>query len=117
MFCVTSADVESGVSFKVKDELFRELTQREGIIPAPYTARDMWVFVLDFNWLTDEEWERLILDSYELLKEKLPKKFQHLNPCIDFFTATTLSRLREGKKGLKVLKNNAKLTHKGCANS
>ncbi len=74
MFCVTSADVESGVSFKVKDELFRELTQREGIIPAPYTARDMWVFVLDFNWLTDEEWERLILDSYELLKEKLPKK-------------------------------------------
>ena len=35
MFCVTSVDVESGASFKVKDELFREMTQREGIIPAP----------------------------------------------------------------------------------
>ncbi len=76
VFCVTSADVESGVSFKVKEELFRELTQREGIIPAPYMARHMWVFVLDFNWLTDEEWERLILDSYELVKEKLSKKVQ-----------------------------------------
>ncbi len=77
MFCVTSADVESGASFKVKDELFRELTQREGIIPAPYMARHKWVYVLDFNWLSDEEWEKFVLDSYELVKEKLPKKVQN----------------------------------------
>ena len=76
MFCVTSVDVESGASVKVKDELFREMTQREGIIPAPYLARYKWVYVLDFNWLTDNEWESFIRDSYELIKEKLPKKIQ-----------------------------------------
>lgn len=76
MFCVTSVDVESGASFKVKEELYRELTQREGIIPAPYLARHKWVYVLDFNWLTDAEWESFIRDSYELVKEKLPKKIQ-----------------------------------------
>ncbi len=74
MFCVTSADVESGVSFKVRDEEFREMTHREGIIPAPYMARHKWVHVLEFYWLTDEEWKHYIQQSYELVKEKLPQK-------------------------------------------
>jgi predicted DNA-binding protein (MmcQ/YjbR family) len=75
MFCVTADDVEGGVSFKVRDEEFREMThEREGIIPAPYLARHKWVYVLDFPWLTDGEWEHYIRQSYELVKDKLPKK-------------------------------------------
>lgn len=76
MFCVTAADVESGVSFKVREEEFREMTQREGIIPAPYMARYKWVYVLEFEWLSDAAWEHFIRQSYELVKETLPQKIQ-----------------------------------------
>jgi predicted DNA-binding protein (MmcQ/YjbR family) len=31
------------VSFKVDDERFLELTDREGFVPAPYLARAKWV--------------------------------------------------------------------------
>jgi predicted DNA-binding protein (MmcQ/YjbR family) len=76
MFCVTPTDVESGVSFKVKEEEFRVMTQREGIIPAPYMARHKWVYVLEFIWLSDAEWEHYIRQSYELVREKLPNKLK-----------------------------------------
>lgn len=76
MFCVTAADDESGASFKVLDEEFDELTSREGIIPAPYMARNKWVFVLEFSWLNDSEWAHYVRQSYELAKAKLPKKRQ-----------------------------------------
>jgi predicted DNA-binding protein (MmcQ/YjbR family) len=74
MFCVTAADVESGVSFKVNEAEYREMVQREGIIPAPYLARHKWVYVLEFLWLTDAEWEHYIRQSYDLVRSKLPKK-------------------------------------------
>ena len=77
MFCVTSADVESGVSFKVLEEEFREMTRREGIIPAPYLARYHWVYVLEFEWLSDAEWDHFIRQSYTLVKENLPQKVQN----------------------------------------
>ena len=32
-----------GISFKVDDDRFLELTDRDGIIPAPYLARVKWV--------------------------------------------------------------------------
>ena len=77
MFCVTAADEEGGVSFKVREEEFRDMTHdREGIIPAPYMARHKWVYVLDFPWLTDKEWAHYVRQSYELVKEKLPIKVQ-----------------------------------------
>lgn len=76
MFCVTSADVDSGASFKVLEEEFREFSHREGIIPAPYLARYHWVYVHAFNWLSDKEWAHYIRQSYELVKDKLPKKVQ-----------------------------------------
>lgn len=76
MFCVTSAEDESGASFKVQEEEFELLTQREGIIPAPYMARNNWVFVLDFSWLSDAEWEHFVHQSYTLIKDKLPKKLR-----------------------------------------
>lgn len=76
MFCVTSADADQGASFKVRDEEYRDMVVREGIIPAPYLARGKWVYVIDFVWLSDKEWEHYVRQSYELVKEKLPKKLR-----------------------------------------
>ena len=74
MFCVTSA--EGGASFKVTAEQFAELTEREGIVPAPYMARNMWVYVAHFSSLKPKEWQLYIRQSYELIRSKLPKKQQ-----------------------------------------
>lgn len=76
MFCATSADADQGASFKVRDEEYRVMVAREGIIPAPYLARAKWVYVIDFLWLSDKEWEHCVRQSYELVKEKLPKKIR-----------------------------------------
>ncbi len=76
MFCTASADTDQGASFKVPDEEYRDMIAREGIIPAPYLARAKWVYVLDFLWLSDAEWEHCIRQSYELVKAKLPKKLR-----------------------------------------
>ena len=76
MFCVASADTDQGASFKVRDEEYREMIAREGIIPAPYLARAKWVYVLDFLWLSDSEWEHYVRQSYELVKDILPKKIR-----------------------------------------
>lgn len=74
MFCVTGMDASAAekVSFKCTPEKFAELTEREGIIPAPYVARYHWVAVEDKNALDDDELEDLITKSYMLVFEKLP---------------------------------------------
>ena len=71
---MTNAD--GGASFKVSPEQFAELTEREGIIPAPYMARNMWVFVEQFKSLKPKEWKEYISRSYELIRSKLPGKVQ-----------------------------------------
>ena len=74
MFCVCSLSVPFTVSFKVRDEEFDELASSNGIIPAPYVARYKWVLVEDVKRLNKNEWEHYIRQSYELVKNKLPKK-------------------------------------------
>ncbi|MFN8004038.1 MAG: MmcQ/YjbR family DNA-binding protein [Acidobacteriota bacterium] len=64
----------SALSFKCTPEEFAELTEREGIIPAPYVARYHWVSVQQQNVLSNDETKRLLKDSYELVRAKLPKK-------------------------------------------
>jgi predicted DNA-binding protein (MmcQ/YjbR family) len=65
-------------SFKTTDTLFEELSAREGIIPAPYMARNKWVHVDDINRLTSKEWTELITIAYTLVLEKLSLKAQKL---------------------------------------
>ncbi|WP_207493548.1 MmcQ/YjbR family DNA-binding protein [Aridibaculum aurantiacum] len=74
MYCVTGADGKGGTSFKCTDENFELLQEREGIIPAPYMARHKWVMVEMSTALTKEEWKQYILQSYQLVVAKLPKK-------------------------------------------
>jgi len=77
MFAVTGSEVPArGMSFKVDDERFLELTDRPGIIPAPYLARAKWVRVNSDAGLSDEEAAALLRRSYELVFAKLTKKLQ-----------------------------------------
>ena len=79
MFCI--ANLEPGVSptkiaFKCTPEKFAELVEIEGIIPAPYMARNHWVAMIELNALRQDEAKELIRISYQLVLEKLPKKTQ-----------------------------------------
>ena len=76
MFAITNLAEATGMSFKVEDERFLELTDRPGIIPAPYLARAKWVYVEDAKALGDEEAAHLLRRSYELVLAKLTKKLQ-----------------------------------------
>ena len=76
MFAVIGLDAgpASQFSFKCTPEEFAELTELEGIIPAPYAARYHWIAVQKPGALKQAEIKRLIKDSYEMVKGKLPKK-------------------------------------------
>ena len=74
MFCVIGLEPPHRFSFKVPDEDFEELSSREGFIPAPYMARAKWVMLQTANKLTRKQLEKYILESYTLVKNKLPKK-------------------------------------------
>ncbi len=77
MFAVTSLTPSPvKLSFKVTPEQFQELTERQGIIPAPYLARAHWVALESLSALTRAEIKDLLGASYKLVFEKLPKKAQ-----------------------------------------
>lgn len=78
MYLVTAPDhVPVSASFKVTDEDFEALTaSREGIIPAPYMARNKWVRIDDISRFSTEEWKKYATESYELIKSKLPAKLR-----------------------------------------
>jgi predicted DNA-binding protein (MmcQ/YjbR family) len=62
------------LSFKCTAEEFAEITQRPGIIPAPYLARASWVALESEDVLSPAELKRLLKTSYELVLARLPKK-------------------------------------------
>ena len=79
MFCI--ANLEPGVSptkicFKCTPEKFAELVEIDGIIPAPYMARNHWVAMIEIDALRKPEIKDLIQDSYRMILEKLPRKTQ-----------------------------------------
>jgi predicted DNA-binding protein (MmcQ/YjbR family) len=64
------------LSFKCSPEVFAELVEREGIIPAPYSARQHWVALQTADALPRAEIKRLVREAYDLIVAKLPKKTQ-----------------------------------------
>jgi predicted DNA-binding protein (MmcQ/YjbR family) len=76
MFTVMALDAAAPyrISLKCTPEEFAELTELEGIDPAPYVARYHWVSLKSFGALPQAELKRLVRDSYEMVKGKLPKK-------------------------------------------
>jgi len=79
MFVIASMnnEAENMLSLKSDPEVFEELIEREGIIPAPYMARNKWISVQKNCRIRQAELKELIRISYELVIAKLPKKTQN----------------------------------------
>lgn len=77
MFAVVSLESSDHcMSFKCTPETFAELTEREGIVPAPYVARYHWVALRRFDVLPERELKGLLKKAYQLILEKLPGKLR-----------------------------------------
>lgn len=78
MFCVFGLDDDkyTGMSFKVDDHRFLEMTDLPQFIPAPYMARARWVYLRDKKGISNKELMNFVHRSYELYFAKLPKKKQ-----------------------------------------
>ena len=76
MFAVVALDAaaDNRMSFKCTPEVFAELTERDGIVPAPYVARYHWVALERFDALPERELKELLRNAYRLILEKLPRK-------------------------------------------
>ena len=61
------------VSFKVEEGRFLELTDRPGIVPAPYLARAKWVQLTSLGALGDAELKALLARSHALVCAKLTR--------------------------------------------
>ena len=77
MFACSGLEDDSRYSFKVEDARFLELTDQQGIVPAPYLARARWVQIDPQTCrLSGEELAALVQQSYQLILGKLSKKKQ-----------------------------------------
>lgn len=76
MFCIAWLGPETKINLKVDAEEFEELISRPFIEPAPYLARAKWICIRDSGVFNPEEWQQRITHSYELIRDKLPKKIR-----------------------------------------
>lgn len=76
MFCAMEASGKGGIGFKVEEARFLELTDRPGIVPAPYLARAHWVHLAQASVIPASELQALLRRSYELVRARLTKKLQ-----------------------------------------
>jgi len=77
MFAVTPlVPAKIWLSLKANPENFAELTERPGVIPAPYLARAKWIALETRDALPDAEISQLLRESYELVLAKLPRKLR-----------------------------------------
>lgn len=63
-------------SFKVSDEGFEKMQHQLGMKAAPYLARYKWIAIEDIGIIPDNNWREILDESYQLVKQKLPKKIQ-----------------------------------------
>ena len=74
MFVVVNLEPPHQTSFKCTPEGFAELIEREGVIPAPYLARAMWVQESELGAAFEpQELEPLIRSAYDLVLATLPR--------------------------------------------
>jgi predicted DNA-binding protein (MmcQ/YjbR family) len=77
MFAVTRLEpAKVWLSMKAGPEKFAELTERPGVIPAPYLARAKWIALETPDALSTAEIADLVRESYELVLAKLPRKLR-----------------------------------------
>jgi predicted DNA-binding protein (MmcQ/YjbR family) len=74
MFALTPLEpARLWLCIKADPEEFAELTERPGIIPAPYLARAKWIAIESPGVVSASEVAELIRKSYELVAAKLPR--------------------------------------------
>lgn len=66
--------VPQRLSFKCTPEQFAELTEQEGISPAPYVGRYKWVLLERLAVLSPPELKELIRESYAMVASKTKVK-------------------------------------------
>jgi|ERR1700691_85448 predicted DNA-binding protein (MmcQ/YjbR family) len=75
MFCqIDFVDGRAILSFAASPERFRDLIERDGIIPAPYRALMQW------NAIPDAELKDLLRATREITLAKLPRRTRDLLP-------------------------------------
>ena len=74
--CASGPGEPPTLAFKVDDERFLELTDRPGIIPAPYLARAKWIQISRTDAISDGETAQLLQRSYDLVLARLTQKLQ-----------------------------------------
>jgi predicted DNA-binding protein (MmcQ/YjbR family) len=81
------------LTLKADPEEFAELTERPGIVPAPYLARAKWISIESPDTLPQTEVAALLRKSYELVAAKLPLATQRA-----LSAKTTRQKPRKAKK-------------------
>jgi predicted DNA-binding protein (MmcQ/YjbR family) len=76
MFSMKGGKLVDTLMFKADDARFLELTDREGIVPAPYLARAKWVRVEGVQRLSDAELKQLLGEAHRVVLAKSSKKMQ-----------------------------------------
>jgi len=76
MFAVTDLDGngEGVLSFHCGAERFHELLDMDGVVPAPYAARNFWVLVERWDALRPKQYEDELRLAHGLIHAKLPKR-------------------------------------------
>jgi predicted DNA-binding protein (MmcQ/YjbR family) len=107
MFAAVNLEPPHQLGFKCTPEDFAELTEREGIIPAPYLARAMWVQESELGVaLERQELTSLLRSAYDLVVAKLPKSKQPgsvaptaKKPVVNKRSSATKKRAAKVRKG------------------
>jgi predicted DNA-binding protein (MmcQ/YjbR family) len=73
-----AGDGRAVLSFAAGPERFRELMERDGIVPAPYRARIHWVALERWDVFRRGELEELLRRAHALTYERLPKRTRDL---------------------------------------
>jgi predicted DNA-binding protein (MmcQ/YjbR family) len=74
MFAITPLEpARLWLSLKADPEEFVDLTERPGILPAPYLARAKWIAIESPDTLSPTELATLLRKSYDLVLAKLPR--------------------------------------------
>ena len=76
IFAGMALEPPHSLAFKCTPGKFDELIELDGIIPAPYMARNKWVMLERLDALSGSEIKQLIKSSYEMVFSKLTKKAQ-----------------------------------------
>ena len=76
MFAWMGAEKAPALSFKASELAFEMLTERDGIVPAPYLARAKWVQLETLKAMDADELRERLAEAHRLVVAKLPKKLR-----------------------------------------